>query len=265
MYRRIADDLRAKIASGELKPGQQLPTQLELAEEHDVARVTARQAVTELVNEGLVVIRRPQGAFVRDRRPLVYRPQAEFRPRPQAPEVDQYIADQSAEGRNPSQTIDVALVQAPPAVARRLGVSADQIVVVRRRVRSLDGEPNHLNDSYYPRELVEGSEIMLPIDIARGANCVLSELGAHQVRAVDEITVRMPTPDETHRLALGPGTPVAVHICTGYTERDEPVRCVINILPGDRHVIVFERAEPKPEPDNERQLAEAAQADKTPA
>ncbi|MEJ2863070.1 hypothetical protein [Actinomycetospora flava] len=41
---------------------------------------------------------------------------------------------------------------------------------------------------------MQGSEIMHPADIGRGANQVLAELGAEQTHAVDEIEVRMPTP-----------------------------------------------------------------------
>jgi hypothetical protein len=54
----------------------------------------------------------------------------------------------------------------------------------------------------------------------------------------------MPTPEEAQRLSLGPGTPVACHVCTGTTSDDQPVRAAINVLPGDRHVIVYERAMP---------------------
>lgn len=121
------------------------------------------------------------------------------------------------------------------------------MAVVRRRVRSLDGEPYYINDTYFPLELVDGSEIMSPADIARGANRVLAELGHEQVRALDELYVRMPTPDEVYRLKLGPGTPVAVYIITGITEQAGPVRVAINILPGDRHVIAWERHRPEPE------------------
>lgn len=245
MYRRIADDLRRQIVSGELTAGEQLPTQMELVERYGVARMTVRQAIRELVNEGLVVSRRPQGLFVRDGQPMIYRPQAEFRPRPASPEMDQYMTELHAEGRTPSQTIDVAIVQAPPVVARRLQVDEGTPVVVRRRVRSIDGIPHNINDSYFPLPLVDGSEVMSPADIARGANKVLAELGAEQVRALDEITVRMPAPDESQRLALDPGTPVAVHVCTGYTADDLPVRCVVNILAGDKHVIMFERIKPE--------------------
>lgn len=76
------------------------------------------------------------------------------------------------------------------------------------------------------------------------ANEVMAEQGYGQVRALDEFYVRMPTPGEVRRLELGPGTPVVYHIVTGVTDDDMPVRVVLNVLPGDRHVIVYERAKP---------------------
>jgi DNA-binding GntR family transcriptional regulator len=246
VYQRVADYLRQRIAHGELEPGDQVPTEKQLMEQYDISRGTARRAVDQLVYEGLVEIRRPSGTFVRERRPMIYRPQSEFRPAP-SPEMDRFMAELSGEGRTPSQTIDVALVKPPRDVAERLRTT-EPVVVLRRRTRSIDGEPYNINDSFYPKGLVEGSEIMLPVDIARGASQVLAELGALQVLAIDEIYVRMPNPDEVHRLALARGTPVAVHICTGYTADDTPVRCVVNVLPGDRHMIVFERRRPVEEP-----------------
>jgi GntR family transcriptional regulator len=54
----------------------------------------------------------------------------------------------------------------------------------------------------------------------------------------------MPTPDEVHRLQLGPGTPVAVRLLTGLTDDSQPTRVAVSILPGDRHGIVYERARP---------------------
>lgn len=243
MFRRIADDLRARIESGELGPGQQLPTQLELVDQYEVARMTVRQALNELVNEGLVISRRPQGLFVRDRKRMAYRPQSEFH-RPPSDVMDRFMAAITQEGRTPSQTIDVALSKPPTEVQQRLNIDPDATVVVRRRTRSIDGEPFNINDSYYPLDIVANSDIMSPSDIARGASEVLSELGHTQVRAIDEIYVRAPRPEEVSRLDLAPGTPVALHICTGYTADDRPVRCVLNVLPGDRHVIIYERLRP---------------------
>jgi GntR family transcriptional regulator len=241
VWSKIADDLRQQISDGTLPTDAQLPTEADLTGEYGVARATARQALTALVNEGLIYPRAPRGYFVRRRAPLFYRPQSEFRPQPKYPEMDRFLTEHSVEGREPRQDIDVAIVMPPKEVAERLKLASDDLAVVRRRIRYLDGEPYNTNDSYYPLTMVQDTEIMSPIDIARGANQVLNELGYDQVRALDEFYVRMPTPDEVHRLSLGPGTPVAAHICTGLTDDGTPIRVVINVLPGDRHVIVYER------------------------
>lgn len=245
VWQQIADELRASITDGTRRPGSQMPTEAELKERYQVARNTVRQALTALVNEGLIVPARPRGYFVRDRKPMHYRPQREFLPRPKSPEMDIFIAEHAADGREASQTIEVSIVDPMPDVKSRLRLADGELAVVRRRVRYLDGEPFNTNDSYFPLRLVQDTEIMRPEDIARGANQVLAEHGYLQVRALDEFYVRMPTPEESQRLDLGPGTPVAYHICTGYTADGTPVRVVLNVLPGDRHVITYERSRPE--------------------
>lgn len=246
-HRQIADELRGRINRGELVPGAGLPSEAELGQEYRASRTTIRAALGTLVNEGMIASESGRGYFVRQRRHLVYRPQEDFQPRPASPEMDAFMDARKAEGRTPSQTIDVAIVTPPALVAERLDLSEGTPAVVRRRVRFLDGEPYYINDSYFPLDLVTGSEIMSPADIVRGASRVLGELGYYQVRALDEVYVRMPDPDEVHRLALGPGTPVAIHVITGFTEAGQPVRVVINVLPGDRHAIVWERERPSPQ------------------
>ncbi len=239
-YQRIAAELRAQIASGELAPEARLPTEHELAERWGVARQTVRNGIGVLVSEGLVVARRPLGHFVRRREQMTYYPQEESRTAAR-PEMDVFVQQISAEGRAPTQSIDVSLVQASSDIAGRLQVEEGALVVARRRVRYINGQPVNINDSHFPLDTVKDSAIMSPADVKVGTNQLLADLGHPQVRAVDEIFVRMPTPDQIHRLDLGPGTPVAVHYVTGYTADKRPVRCTINVLPGDLHRIVFER------------------------
>ena len=241
VWAQIADDIRSEISAGTLAPDERLPTEADLTTKYGVARATVRQALTALVNEGLIVPRAPRGYFVRLRTPLYYRPQQEFRPQPKTPEMDRFLSDHSAEGREPRQVIEVSIVEPPEDVRKRLKLEPGEPAALRRRIRYLDGEPFNTNDSYFPLSLVQDTEIMRPADIARGANEVLHEQGYPQVHALDEIYVRMPTQDEARRLELGPGTPIACHICTGLTANGVPVRVVINVLPGDRHVIVYER------------------------
>lgn len=243
VYAQLADLLRKKITAGELTPGEQVPTEKALAEEFGASRATVRQGLMVLVNEGLIVPSRPQGYFVRRHELCYFRPQSEW-DQPASPEMDRWMTEQTTLGRAPSQRINVEIIQPPNRVADRLALSAGDLVVVRRRVRYLNNEPFNINDTFYPFELVQDSEIVNPADIARGASEVLTELGYEQVRAIDEIEARMPLPGEVSRLELGPGTPVAVHRQTSYTKDDKAVRHTVNVLVGSKHVILFERTKP---------------------
>jgi DNA-binding GntR family transcriptional regulator len=64
---RIASDLRARITSGELAPGEQLPTVAQLTKTYGVAKVTALKALGMLRSEGLIYTEARWGSFVSDR------------------------------------------------------------------------------------------------------------------------------------------------------------------------------------------------------
>ena len=64
-YRQIAATLRDAITAGRLAPGDRLPSENQLVERYDIARMTARQAIQELRTEGLVGAEHGRGVFVR--------------------------------------------------------------------------------------------------------------------------------------------------------------------------------------------------------
>src|SRR6185503_19643804 len=64
VFRQLADLLRDQIESGELGPGEPLPSELRLAQEHGISRTTVRQAIGQLRTEGLVTVDRPRWTFV---------------------------------------------------------------------------------------------------------------------------------------------------------------------------------------------------------
>lgn len=68
-YRQIADYLRAEIAGGRLKPGDQLPSQQALVDEFAVVMATVVRALDELRREGLVETRHGLGTFVKKHEP----------------------------------------------------------------------------------------------------------------------------------------------------------------------------------------------------
>lgn len=66
LYRQLAETLEARMRAGELKPGDRLPGETELAERHGVHRLTIRQALGELAARGLIVTVHGSGSFVAD-------------------------------------------------------------------------------------------------------------------------------------------------------------------------------------------------------
>jgi DNA-binding transcriptional MocR family regulator len=65
MYRRIAGDIRDRIASGVYGPGKRIPAEKDFQAEYGVSRGTARKALDVVTYEGLVEVRHPYGRFVR--------------------------------------------------------------------------------------------------------------------------------------------------------------------------------------------------------
>lgn len=64
MWRRIADDLRARIAAGELRPGDQIETTAQLMERYDVSSSVVRQAILVLQMDGTLAGHQGRGVFV---------------------------------------------------------------------------------------------------------------------------------------------------------------------------------------------------------
>lgn len=240
----IADDLRARIYAGELEPGERLASEPELMAWYEVSRTTVRRSLQQLIHEGLVASRQGLGYHVRAVTPLPWvasRP--ERNTRTDISPADAWSTGVREQGRRPHEEIDVAIVRPPARVAEQLRLPMEAPVVVRRRLRYVDDEPMLLADSYYPEHLVQGTKIACPGDALPGAYAVLDELRRGWVRSRDEISIRMPTRDETGKLALAAGTPVAEHIRTSWSANNRPVRTQVCVLPGDRNTIVYELEE----------------------
>jgi GntR family transcriptional regulator len=238
----VAGKLRQLIESGELAPGDKLEPEDVLAERYRVSRHTVRQALSDLTMEGLLASGRGRGRIVRAYRPLEWqlsRYESRHLHEEAQNEGDQWSAAVRAQGREPSEEIDVGIVDAPDSVAKRLDVTAGELVVVRRRVRYADGVPYQLADSFFRLELVKGTPLMEPRSVSAPGG-LLASIGHPQARYLDEISVRMPTRAESEKLDLPSGTPVAEVVRTGYAEDGAPLRVMVSIAPGDRHKLIYE-------------------------
>lgn len=242
----IAFDLREQILSGALAGGEALPSESKMMSRYGYSRETVRAGVRLLVDEGLVVTGQGQGKYVREDYPPVVWNWSTLESRSRHANAvegrtagDQWASAISEEGNAPRQEITVSIVEPPLHVRTCLKLPADGLAVARKRIRFIDNRPYALADSYFPQELVAGTPLMEPRDVSAPGG-ILASLGLVQAKYVDEIAVRMPTRDEAALLALPAATPVAEHTRTGYDAGGRPLRCMVTILPGDRHKILYE-------------------------
>jgi GntR family transcriptional regulator len=240
-YQLIANDLRQRIDRRELPPGSQVPTEKELANSYGCSRNTVRQALQALAHEGLISAGRARaGRSVRRRERFVLTQRVTDELGSTRLRGPDNFADQAHRlGKVPSQVIEVAIVAADPEYAARLEVPVDESLVVRRRMRYLDGALSHLSESYYPLALVKDTLVLDPKEIVPGVTPLLAALGHREVRYVDEIVSRMPDPDEVRSLSIGIGVPVIEHFRTGWSA-ERPVRVTRTVLPSDRHQLRYE-------------------------
>ncbi|MEV7378410.1 GntR family transcriptional regulator [Streptomyces lydicus] len=238
-YQRIANTLREAIQAGEYEPGDRLPGENDLMATHGVARMTARQALGVLQNEGIAESRKGAGVFVRAFRPLRRRGIQRL-------SREQWGAGRSiwsADIEDRTLVVDQVAVteqQAPERIARVLDIALEDAVCVRSRRFVLDGKPVLLATSYLPAALVSGSAITQEDTGPGGTYARLGELGAKPVHFREEVRSRMPSQEEAGRLNLSMGTPVILICRTAFADEGRAVEVNEMILDSASYVLEYD-------------------------
>ncbi|GAB4086330.1 GntR family transcriptional regulator [Myceligenerans cantabricum] len=239
-YQRIADQIRDRITTGELAEGTKLPSESQLMEEFATSRNTVRNALGELESEGLISTAQGRGSFVREWNMLTFRAtRAEHIDRPASWSHDSFVSETREAGHAPSTEFTMRIEPAVPEVADRLKIEGNSLVVFRRVVRYADSKPVSRQDSWYPMEVAETAGLNVPHDIPEGTVRAMAKAGLKEVGHYDELTARMPTPEESQTLDVPVGVPVIVYVRTAWTET-EPIRVTRTTFPCDRNKIVYE-------------------------
>jgi GntR family transcriptional regulator len=241
VFKQIADHLRAAIQSGELEPGERMPSEQVLIDAHGVARGTIRQAMNLLRSEGLVRTEHGRGSFVRDRPPVRRLAHDRFARRHRERGRAAYLAELEAEGRVAEvEVLEVGRVKAPDDVAVWLQLAMGADVLVRRRRYLADGEPMELATSYVSWELAEGTQMTQRETGPGGIYARLEERGHRLKRFSEEVSARMPTVDEIRALRLQPGVPVIRVVRVAYDIGELPVEACDTVMAADRYVLSYE-------------------------
>jgi GntR family transcriptional regulator len=255
MYHQIADDLRAQIESGKLVPGAQLPTELELREQHDASRNTIRDAIKRLISLGLVETRPGQGTFVVQKIDPFVTTLTGF-----PDELGQSSSDSSAAylsevgqgGRNPTfSTPRVEVQAAPTEVALRLRTAPGTQVVSRHQERFIDAIPWSMQTSFYPLEFVTSGrapQLLVAEDMPGGAVRYLEQtiqithhgekVYIKQVGYRDWITARTPDRTEQAFFRIPHDSTVFEVFRTGFDQAQTPMRVTVTVYPADRNQLL---------------------------
>ena len=222
LHARISDVLVGLIESGELVPGERLPSERELAKLFGVSLAPVRQAILDAVDKGLLVRDRGRGTFVRgtalDEKISILHSLTESM-RDQQMELETRVVRQQR-------------VATPPSVATALWLS-DAECMLLERVAIVDREPVALLQAYlsltsYP-----------DLEIAAFANRSLYETlreqyGTVVTKAHSVIDVARGSSAEADTLGIASGDPLLRVEGTAFSDSGEPVEYYRVLYRADR-------------------------------
>lgn len=134
-YFQLAEDFKEQILSGQLNPGDALPTETQLGEQYGISKMTVRNGLRLLVDEGLIESFRGKGSFVS---------------RPKLNEIILKLSDDSIKsvGKNSLKFLGINIVSAEDAIAAILELKPGSKLLRFRRLFLIDEEPVAIENRY---------------------------------------------------------------------------------------------------------------------
>ncbi|MGI8315980.1 GntR family transcriptional regulator [Halobacillus mangrovi] len=228
IYYQIQEHLRSMIENKELNPGEAIPSERELAEKYDISRMTVRQAITNLANEGLLVREKGKGSFVAEQKieqPLM--------------QLTSFSEDMRRRGIEPGTLVkEFQIVKASAKVSDELQLPEGEEIYQLNRLRLGDGEPMAYEILSLPKEKLP----LISEEIVKGSfyNYIEKEMGLSIERAVQSFEPSLATELESEMLNIEVGSPVLLLRRTTYLSDGSPFEHVKSTYRGDRYKFVAE-------------------------
>ncbi len=177
LYQQIKALITKSLQAGEWKPGEMMPSEVELAGRFKVSQGTVRKAIDELAAENLVVRRQGKGTFVASHA----EERAHFR-------FLRLRPDEGLPHHPENRFLEVRRIRAPAEVARLLDLKAGDAVVYIKRVQSFEGKPTILEELWLPGQLFKGLSAERLVEY-KGPMYGLfeTEFGTRMIRATEKI------------------------------------------------------------------------------
>jgi GntR family transcriptional regulator len=209
-YRQIEQALRARIST--LRPGARLPSDTDLVAEFGVSRMTARHAMQQLAEDGLIRREPGRGSFVAA--PLTHR---------RTNRLMTFSQEIRRAGRVPSsRVLDREVRPASMSESASLGLPPRASIVYLRRIRLADGEPIALESTAL---VGAAAPAVMAADLANGSlHETLGRAGFALIRGTGTIAAAAASAEDARLLEIRPGDPLLVErrvIIDGFGRRIE--------------------------------------------
>lgn len=149
LYFQLEQILKSKILMGEFLPGEQIPTEKDLCDTFKVSTITARQAVLNLVNEGLLIRKQGKGTFVTESLSRI----KNIKTLHLRGDIDDIIPEGLSSQK--VKVLEISKIKTPRRIAEILGKTPNEEVIQIRRVRSDGNIPLSYIKNYLPVEIGE--------------------------------------------------------------------------------------------------------------
>lgn len=226
LYLQLKRLIESQIVGGSLTPHSRVPSERELSEQFGISRMTARQALAELIQEGRLYTSAGKGTFV-----------AEPKISQSLQSLTSFTEDMRTRGLTPStRIIRRELIRATPALQERLRLPDEALVVCIERLRLADEEPLALETACLS---FPGMERLIDLDLGESLYAVLrQEFSLVPTEALQEFEAVLPQPRERQLLHLTEGAPVLKLQRTTFDLQRRPFEYVQSVYRGDRYRFV---------------------------
>jgi len=225
LYQQIKALITQSLQSGEWKPGELIPSEVELAGRFKVSQGTVRKAIDELAAENLVMRRQGKGTFVSTH----HEARAHFR-------FLRLVPDEGVPHYPESKFIEVKRVRAPADVARLMDLKSGDAVIFIKRVQYFDGIPTIVEELWLPGLIFKGLTAERLVEY-KGPMYGLfeTEFGTRMIRASEQIRAVCADAGAAQLLNIDPGTPLLSSERVSFTYGDKPVELRRGLYLTSRH------------------------------
>lgn len=222
LYIQLRDGIRKSIETKELKPGDKIDSEKKIAQKYGVSVITARNALNELAMEGLIVRKRGKGTFVSS---VKY--QSDYT------KVQSFTESCIASGLKPgSVLLQSKVIDAPDYLTKALELEPNSQVIFISRLRTIDGVPMVIENSYLPMAYME--ILREDLDKISLYDILEKKFGEEILKSHKEVEIIKASEEQAELIHVERGTALLSVESIAYAKGRKPVYAGTQLINGEK-------------------------------